>query len=181
MTARYSAAFILPALAYLLLSACSQNMDDQAKLESYEAAGRFEHRQSARPLVAGTIARGQLLQPRPQQLPLPLTMELLQRGRERFDIFCSVCHGRTGYGDGMVVQRGFPAPPSYHTQRLRAVSDGHLFDVISRGYGAMYAYAARVPVADRWAIVAYIRALQFSQHAPPEALPAGVTLTDGKS
>jgi mono/diheme cytochrome c family protein len=156
-------------------------MDDQAKLETYEAGPLFENHQSARPLEAGTIARGQLPQPRPEELPLPLTMELLQRGRERFDIFCSVCHGRTGYGNGMVVQRGFPAPPSYHTERLRTLSDGHIFDVISHGYGAMYSYATRVPVVDRWAIVAYIRALQFSQHAPRSAVPAAVTLADENS
>lgn len=159
-----------------LLAACSQEMRDQPKIEPYEANGRFEHQQSARPPVPGTVARGTLHPPRPEWLPVKVTPALLQRGQERFDIFCSVCHGRTGYGDGMIVQRGFPQPPSYHSERLRTVSDGYIFDVITHGYGVMYAYAARVPVADRWAIVAYIRALQLSQHAPATLLPAGLVL-----
>src|SRR5205823_15043450 len=88
-----------------------------------------------------------------------------ERGRQRFEINCSPCHGRTGQGNGMIVQRGFPAPPSYHIDRLRQAPVGHFYDVITQGYGIMYSYAERVAPADRWAIAAYIRALQLSQHA----------------
>lgn len=102
--------------------------------------------------------------------PLPVTMALLERGRERFDIYCAPCHGRSGDGDGMIARRGFPAPPSYHTDRLRQAPDSHFYQVISDGYGVMYPYADRVDPHDRWAIVAYIRALQLSQHAPRDRL-----------
>lgn len=106
--------------------------------------------------------------------PLPITMALLARGRERFDIYCTPCHGVAGFGDGVVVQRGFPAPPSYHTERLRRAPDSHFYGVITHGYGAMFSYADRVESSDRWAIVAYIRALQLSQHAQWSDLPADV-------
>ncbi|MGA9420817.1 MAG: cytochrome c, partial [Rhodanobacteraceae bacterium] len=102
--------------------------------------------------------------------PLPVTPQLLARGRERFDIYCAPCHSRVGDGDGMIARRGFPAPPSYHAQRLRKAPDSHFYDVISNGYGVMYPYADRVAPDDRWAIVAYIRALQVSQHAPASEL-----------
>ena len=102
--------------------------------------------------------------------PLPLTRALLQRGQERFEIYCAPCHDRSGNGDGMIVRRGFPAPPSYHTDRLRNAPDSHFYQVISNGYGVMYPYADRVDPRDRWAIVAYIRALQLSQHAPRSQL-----------
>lgn len=102
--------------------------------------------------------------------PLPVTMALLERGRERYDIYCAPCHGRSGNGDGMIARRGFPAPPSYHTDRLRNAPDSHFYQVITHGYGVMYPYSDRVAPADRWAIVAYIRALQLSQHAPRDRL-----------
>jgi mono/diheme cytochrome c family protein len=104
--------------------------------------------------------------------PLPITLATLERGRERFDIYCSPCHSKAGDGDGMVVRRGFPAPPSYHIDRLRNAPDAHFFSVITNGYGAMYSYADRTTVDDRWAIVAYIRALQLSQHATIDDVPA---------
>ena len=104
--------------------------------------------------------------------PLPVTAALLQRGQERFDIYCAPCHGRAGNGDGMIARRGFPAPPSYHTDRLRNAPDSHFYQVISDGYGVMYPYADRIAPDDRWAIVAYIRALQLSQHAPRGRLTA---------
>ena len=97
--------------------------------------------------------------------PFPVDDAVMARGRERYDIFCSPCHGRTGDGDGMVVQRGYRRPPSFHIDRLRQAPPGHFFDVITNGFGAMPDYAAQIPVRDRWAIVAYIRALQLSQHA----------------
>jgi mono/diheme cytochrome c family protein len=108
--------------------------------------------------------------PTPPINPTPPTLAILERGRERFDIYCAPCHGRSGDGAGMIVQRGFPAPPSYHTAKLRNAPDGHFYQVISHGYGAMYPYADRVAPADRWAIVDYIRALQFSQNAGRDLL-----------
>ena len=102
--------------------------------------------------------------------PLPVTLALLERGQQRFDIYCAPCHGLSGHGDGMIVRRGFPAPPSYHTDRLRNAPDSHFYQVISHGYGVMYPYADRIDPHDRWAIVAYIRALQLSQHAPRDRL-----------
>lgn len=108
--------------------------------------------------------------PKPYSNPLPITAALLARGRNRFNIYCAPCHSRVGDGDGMIVRRGFPAPPSYHTEKLRNAPDSHFYQVITNGYGAMYSYAGRIAPADRWAIVAYIRALQLSQHAPVSAL-----------
>ncbi len=106
------------------------------------------------------------------EFPIPITRAVLERGQERFNIYCSVCHGRTGEGNGMIVQRGFPPPPSYHIDRLRKAPVGHLFDVMTRGYGVMYSYASRVEPSDRWAIAAYIRALQLSRHATLDDVPA---------
>jgi mono/diheme cytochrome c family protein len=106
----------------------------------------------------------------PSAIPLALTRDIYQRGQERFEIFCAPCHSVVGDGDGMVVRRGFPSPPTYHSDRLRNAPDQHFFNVITHGYGAMYSYADRIPPNDRWAIVAYIRALQTSQHAPVKLL-----------
>jgi mono/diheme cytochrome c family protein len=103
--------------------------------------------------------------------PQPVTRELLVQGRERFNIYCAVCHGEDGYGAGIAVRRGFPAPPSYHDDRLRQIADGHLFDVMTRGYGAMLPFADRLTPTERWAVVAYIRALQRSQHVALQDLP----------
>jgi len=148
-----------------LLAACGNDMRDQPRYDPLAAAPGWPNDQSARVPVEGTVARDDPLGPRPGTLPVPLTRELLERGGEHFDIFCSPCHGGTGYGDGMIVQRGFPAPPSLHSARLREAPLRHFYDVISDGFGRMYAYGARVPPGDRWAIAAYIRALQLSQHA----------------
>jgi mono/diheme cytochrome c family protein len=104
--------------------------------------------------------------------PLPITLPFIARGRDRYDVYCAPCHSRTGDGDGMIVRRGFPAPPSYHSERLREVPDSHLFQVISDGFGVMYPYADRITPEDRWAIVAYIRALQLSRHASNAQLDA---------
>jgi mono/diheme cytochrome c family protein len=106
------------------------------------------------------------------RFPFPISREDLDRGQERFDIYCSVCHGRLGYGDGMITRRGFRRPSSYHDQRLREAPVGYLYDVITNGYGAMSDYAAQVPVEDRWRIIAYIRTLQFSQNASLDDVPA---------
>lgn len=110
--------------------------------------------------------------PSPRSNPLAITPALLARGQQRYEIYCAACHGLDGRGDGTVVQRGFPAPPTYHSERLRQAPDSHFYNVITHGYGVMYPYADRVAPRDRWAIVAYIRALQLSQHVPAAKLSA---------
>ena len=143
----------------------------------------FTDGRSQRTPMANTVARGTLREDThlydgridgqlADTFPAPITGELLQRGRERFNIFCAPCHGRTGKGDGMVVQRGFRGPVSFHIDRLRDAPPGHFYDVIARGFGAMQDYAAQIPPADRWAIVAYVRALQLSQNATIDDVPA---------
>ena len=162
---------------------CRRGMFDNSRLKPLEKSEFFRNNASARPLVAHTIPRGHLEEDEHfytgkhgtnlvEAFPFPITAEALNRGRERFEIYCSVCHGRTGEGNGMIVQRGFPQPPSFQIDRLREAPIGHFFDVITRGYGVMYPYANRVDVADRWAIAAYIRALQLSRHARLENVPA---------
>jgi mono/diheme cytochrome c family protein len=153
------AALTLLALA-LVASGCD-DMADQAKGKRYRAAAQ----RAETPPIAGTVAR-EAAEP-----PPPLDLALLERGRDRFDIYCTPCHGTVGDGDGMIVERGFPRPPSYHIERLRAAPTRHLYDVITDGYGAMYSYAARIAPRDRWAIAAYVRALQASQIAKPEDVP----------
>ena len=168
----------------LLLGGCElrQAMYDQPKYESFEVSDMFEDGRSARQPVEGTVARGQLRLDAhlyegkvngelATTLPLELTEEVLVRGGQRYDIFCSPCHDRTGTGNGMIVKRGLKQPPSFHIDRLREVPIGHFFDLITNGFGAMYGYADRVPVKDRWAIAAYVRALQFSQGARFDELP----------
>lgn len=176
-------------LAILLLftAACQQQMADQPRYKPLAQSTFFGDDRSARPLVEGTVARGHLDADERfsagksggelvTALPVPLTLELLERGRDRFNIFCAPCHDRTGSGEGMVVRRGYRHPPSYHIDRLRQAPVGHFFDVMTHGFGAMPDYAAQVPPQDRWAIAAYIRALQLSQNAaladvPSEARP----------
>lgn len=174
---------VLVVLVWLMAAGCNQKMDDGPRYKPLAASDFFADGQSARPRVRGTIFHGEAdLGGMPDgrnpggelisEFPVPITRELLTRGQERFDIFCSPCHGRIGNGDGMVVQRGFRAPPSYHTDRLRQAPVGHFVDVIANGFGAMTSYGTRVPPADRWAIAAYIRALQLSQQAPMTDVPA---------
>ena len=158
-------------LGALLVAGCRQDMEDQPRYDPLEASNQFADGMSARTPVPGTVTHDADISPTSAPIHGPITIELLRRGQQRFDIFCSPCHGRTGDGNGMIVQRGFPAPPSYHQDALRKASDRHFYDVITNGYGAMYSYAARVPPQDRWAIVAYIRALQFSRVAPVAELP----------
>jgi mono/diheme cytochrome c family protein len=107
-----------------------------------------------------------------EDMPVEITLEMLERGQERYNIYCAPCHGIDGYGEGMIVQRGFPQPQSFHTDRLRGAPDGYFYDVITNGFGRMFAYSYRVQPADRWAIVAYIRAMQLSQFATPQDVPA---------
>ena len=168
--------------------ACRQDMHDQPRYRPLAEASLFADGRSARPSVDGTVARGYLRTDARMYkgkdgdnfvstLPVPLTRALLDRGRNRFNIYCTPCHGRLGDGEGMVVQRGFKHPPTYHQDRLRNQPVGYIFDVITNGFGSMISYANRVPVEDRWAIAAYVRALQLSQNSnvadvPPADLAA---------
>ncbi len=148
---------LLAVTTAFVLPACTQKMGVDGHLRTYV---------DARVPPEGTIARGQLVPSTKPSLkqPTPISLALLERGRQRYNIYCSPCHDYTGAGQGMIVQRGFLAPPSYHIDRLKKAPDSHFFDVITNGYGAMYRYADRVSVSDRWAIIAYIRALQLSQN-----------------
>ena len=158
---------ILPGLtALLLLSACGDHsMTQQNRYGTYTPAALFPDGTEAQALPAGVVAQGDLKRADEAAKPPVVDAQLLARGQQRYDIYCSPCHGLSGNGDGMVVHRGFPAPPSYHSARLRAAPAQHFFDVITNGYGVMYPYAAQVDPRDRWAIVAYIRALQESRNA----------------
>lgn len=167
------------------LTSCRQDMQDQPKYIALRPSSFFADGRSARPLVEGSVARGHLqadtvfytgkVGDKPvDAFPFPVTRDVLDRGQERFNIYCSPCHDRLGNGNGMVVRRGYRHPPSYHIDRLRQASAGYIFDVITNGFGAMPDYAAQIEPYDRWAIVAYLRVLQFSQNAsvndvPPEA------------
>lgn len=158
-------------LLVLLLAGCDQDMAEQKRYTAYEPAPLWPNGTSARPLPEGVVAQSDPAYFAAIAEPPLVSPALLARGREQYDVFCSPCHGLAGDGDGMVVRRGFPSPPSYHLPRLRAAPARHLFDVISDGYGVMYPYAARVPPADRWAIIAYIRALQLSRQAALSQVP----------
>jgi hypothetical protein len=150
-------------------------MQDQPKYKPLQCSDFFPDRRSSRLPVPGTIARGNLRADpvfftgmqgdRFIDMPMPATRELLDRGKDRYDIYCSPCHSRAGDGNGMIVQRGFRSPPSFHNDRLRRVPDGYVYAVISNGFGAMSSYASQVAPRDRWAIVAYVRALQLSRFA----------------
>jgi mono/diheme cytochrome c family protein len=158
-------------------------MHDQPKYKAQARSDFFLDQRAGRPLVEGTVARGFLradtllytgkTDGKPADVfPFEVTADVMARGRERYDIFCSPCHGRTGDGDGLVVRRGYRRPPAFADARLRAMPAGHFFDVMTNGFGAMPDYAQQVPVSDRWAIAAYVRALQRSHQgtladAPP--------------
>jgi REP element-mobilizing transposase RayT/mono/diheme cytochrome c family protein len=159
----------------LLLAACRPDMMNQPKAKPLSESDFFSNQANARPIPPHTVQHGDARENTAfytgltngtyiTQLPIKLTPQLLARGRERFNAMCSECHDRTGSGNGMVVQRGFPQPPSYHIPRLRDAAIGHFYDVITNGYGVMYSYATRVEPEDRWAIAAYIRALQLSHN-----------------
>ena len=175
-------------------AACRRDMQDQPKMKPYRGSSFFGDGLSSRPPVEGTIPRGFLrsdtelftgkksksassVSTAPANtgpytddtdtFPFPITAETVQRGRERYEIFCTACHGKTGYGDGMIVRRGFRQAASFHDDRLRQAPVGHFFDAITNGWGAMPSYSAQVPVQDRWAIIAYIRALQLTQQKAP--------------
>ena len=169
----------------VVLSGCElrQAMYSDGKLKPYETSPVFSDARSARPLVEGTIARGHLRNDDllftgktngsfSTEFPFAVDKTVLERGRERFGIYCSVCHGLAGYGDGMVVQRGFKRPPSFHDAATKAKTVGYYFDTISNGFGVMPSYREQIPTKDRWAIVAYLRALQLSQGATLADVPA---------
>ncbi len=156
----------------VLAAGCTRsNMDSQPKYHEYEEGRLFENGRVLQAPVKGTVARDDLARVEEAKQKPAVTTQLLARGHEQFNIFCSPCHDRTGGGRGVIVQRGMPQPPSFHDTRLRDADDQHFFDVISKGYGAMYPYGDRVRPRDRWAIIAYIRALQLSQHAALSDVP----------
>jgi len=168
----------------LACAGCRQDMHVQPRYNPFDATDFFEDGQSARLPVEGTVPRGDLklgpnellytgkVDGQPSEaFPFPASKEILDRGRERFNIYCTPCHGLSGDGDGMIVQRGFRRPPSLHEDRLRTAPAGHFFDVITNGLGVMYPYGYRIAPRDRWAIVYYIRALQLSRQASINDLP----------
>jgi len=166
----------------LLFSACRQDMHDQPRFEPLEYNDFFGDARASRPMIEGTVARGQLridkhlyeglVNGEPAvTFPFSVTEEVLNRGQERYNIFCSPCHDKIGNGHGMIVERGFRPPPSFHIERLRTAPPGHFYDVITNGLGAMYDYKERIKPEDRWAIIAYIRVLQLSQNLTPDELP----------
>jgi mono/diheme cytochrome c family protein len=171
-------------LAVLVFAGCRQDMHDQPRFKPLAKSDFYADLRSARAPVEGTVARGQLhedtyfytgkLGNNPgDYLPFAVSQEVLARGRERFNIYCSPCHSRVGDGNGMIVQRGYRVPPSFHIERLRTAPLGYFFDVMTNGFGAMPDYAAQVSARDRWNIAAYIRALQLSQNATAADVPAG--------
>jgi mono/diheme cytochrome c family protein len=155
------------------LAGCTRsNMDSQPKYDEYKPAGLFRNGRVLQAPPNGTVARDDLARADEAQRKPVVSKVLLARGREQYDIYCSPCHDRVGNGRGIIVERGMPQPPSFHDQRLLAADDQSFFDVISRGFGAMYGYGDRIRPRDRWAIVAYLRALQLSQHAELSDLSA---------
>jgi mono/diheme cytochrome c family protein len=170
--------------SFLALAGCRNDMHDQPRYKPLAASEFFSDHRSARPLVEGTVARGHLRLDDARytgkidgndidQFPIPITKADIERGQNRFNVYCTPCHGRLGDGNGMVVLRGYRQAASYHTEKLVKAPVGHYFDVITNGFGAMPSYASRVTPDDRWRVIAYIRALQLSESAkigdvPPE-------------
>ena len=164
-------------IAVAALSGCRQDMHDGPRYEAFEASATFADNRASRNPPAGTVARGWLRDDEAlytgkingqtvDQFPFAIGHDELVRGQQRFNIYCTPCHDTTGSGNGLVVQRGFPRPQTYHSDRLRNVEAGYFFDVMTNGFGRMPDYRAQISPRDRWNIVAYIRALQLSQHAP---------------
>ena len=167
----------------LVIAGCRQDMHDTPRYEAFEASSTFADGRASRNSPAGTVARGWLRQDEAlytgklagqavEQFPFAITAADLDRGQQRFNIYCTPCHGRLGDGNGMVVQRGLRQAASFHQDRLRQERVGYFYDVITNGFGAMPDYATQIPVRDRWLIVAYVRTLQLSQHAPVDDVPA---------
>jgi mono/diheme cytochrome c family protein len=177
-----SSFILLLTISLLLSSACRQKMSNQPKYDPLEPSDFFSDGMSARPRIPGTVARGELAidgflatgkigNADGDSFPFPITADVMNRGQERFNIYCSPCHGRGGDGNGMIPSRGLRHPPSFHTDALRNAKTGHFFDVMTNGFGAMPTYAPQIPVNDRWAIIAYIRALQLSRNGTINDLP----------
>jgi len=174
--------FAIAGLCALGFTGCEntlrQDMANQPRQNPLSPSEFFADGRSERPAVENTVVRGSLQDdslsvPKDSNaFPLPISEELLERGQQRYGIFCTPCHGIQGDGLGMVAMRGMKHPPSYHQERLRNVPNGYLYDVVTNGFGAMYGYSAQIPPRDRWAIVAYLRALQLSRNAPVGQLPA---------
>ncbi len=175
---RWAQAALLAGLL-VFASACRNDMHTQPRYKVYAETTFFGDGRSERPRIEDTVARGQLHLDEArytgkvngkdvEEIPIQITKDDMARGQERFNIYCSPCHGRVGDGHGMIVARGLRRPPSYHDDRLLKAPIGHFFDVVTNGYGSMYSYASRVTVDDRWRIAAYIRALQLSQNAPAD-------------
>jgi mono/diheme cytochrome c family protein len=169
----------------LLLAAltvgCRQDMHDQPNYQPLEKSDFFGDGQASRPLLAGTVPRGHLKEdallytgtgPEGDVFPFRVDAAVMARGRERYNIYCTPCHGQTGVGDGMIVRRGYQRPPALDDERLRGAPHSYLFDVITNGFGAMPDYGWQIPAADRWAIIAFVRALQLSGHASLDDVPA---------
>jgi mono/diheme cytochrome c family protein len=175
------------AMVSLALAGCRQDMHDAPSYDPLQQTNFFPDGAASRMLVANTVARGQLREDEhlytgkvngqpATEFPMPVTAAVMARGQERFNVYCSPCHGQTGVGNGMIVQRGFRAPPSYHEERLRNAPVGYFFDVMTNGFGIMPDYRMQISPEDRWRIVAYVRTLQLSHHAttadvPPDAMP----------
>ena len=170
-------------LALLTLTACRQDMHTEPRYQPLAETSFFADHRSARPQVEGTVARGHLRIDEARytgkiggedidQFPIPIAKEDIERGETRFNIYCTPCHGRLGDGNGMVVLRGFRQPPSYYSDRLMNAPVGHFFDAVTNGFGAMPSYASRIQTDDRWRIIAYIRALQLSESASVNDVPA---------
>ena len=193
---RWRACLLLSAVCLLSASACRRDMQDQPKYKPYREASFFNDKLSTRPLVEGTVARGQLYADTSlytgkiegaatgganefagfdDKFPFPVTKEVVNRGQERYNIFCTACHGALGDGNGMIARRGFQGIKSYHDDRLRNAPVGYIFDVITNGFGKMQSYAHQIPVRDRWAIISYVRTLQTSQPGTVPTPNAGHT------
>lgn len=187
MRARAICFGFLACSAVVWLAGCRSDMQVMPYYRPLAESSFFADKRAARPIIEGTVARSELnadtyfytgkIGSNPGDfMPFPVTAKVLQEGQQRYNIYCSPCHSEVGDGNGMIVQRGYRRPPSYHTDRLRKEPIGHFFDVITNGYGVMPDYAVQVPPADRWAIAAYIRALQLSQDATQADVPAGVQI-----
>lgn len=170
---------VCAALFSILAGGCQlqQDMAHQPKSRPLSPSTFFDDGRSERPILENTVARGSIVDddlfvPKESNaFPLPLTPQLLKRGQERYKIFCTPCHGVQGDGNGMVSMRGMKHPPTFHQDRLRQVPNGYIYDVIANGFGGMLGYSAQIPPSDRWAIIAYVRALQLSRNAPVSELP----------
>jgi Cytochrome C oxidase, cbb3-type, subunit III len=176
--------FAVALVSAVAVCGCRQDMHNQPKYRPLRGTAFFADGSSARPLVEGTVARGTLQEDQAfftgkvgnatvKELPFPVDDKVLDRGQDRFNIFCTPCHDALGTGRGMVVQRGYRQPTSFHDERLRNADPGYFFDVITNGFGAMPDYRMQLAARDRWAVIAYIRALQLSQRAAPSDVPGG--------